>query len=149
MIAYTLRPALPEDAEAILSLLEASDLRTPDLAGTWWQHFIVAIAADGEPIGVMGIEVAGDWGLVRSAAVTADQRNRGIGLELLTAVERLARDLGLVELGLITDTARSFFDRHGYTAIPREEAPAAMRATAEFRRLCASSATVMKKTLRG
>lgn len=148
MTAYTLRPALPEDARAILSLLEASELPTEDLTGTWWQHFTVAIAANGEPIGVMGMDVTGDWGLVRSAAVAADQRNGGIGLELLRAVESLARGLGMRELGLITNTAESFFLRHGYTTIDREDAPSAMKATAEFQGLCPASSVVMKKSLR-
>jgi len=148
MTPYTLRPALSEDADAILTLLESSALPTQDLHGTWWQNFTVAIAANGEPIGVMGIDVVGDWGLVRSAAVAAEHRNGGIGLELLHAIESLARDLGLHELGLLTTTAEAFFIRHGYAEIPREAAPAAMQATAEFRDLCPDTATILRKSLR-
>lgn len=148
MTAYTLRPALPEDANDILTLLDAAELPTEDLTGTWWQNFIVAIAVNGEPIGVMGIDVNGDWGLLRSAAVHHDHRKSGIGLELLRAVENLARDLGLRELGLITNTAETFFQKHGYVTFARDEAPAAMRETAEFRGLCPDSSAVMKKTLR-
>ena len=48
---------------------------------------------------------------------------------------------------LLTTTAASFFAKRGYRPLARDEAPAAVRATAEFRSICPASATCMGKSL--
>jgi N-acetylglutamate synthase-like GNAT family acetyltransferase len=97
--------------------------------------------------GAGGLEVRGDAGLLRSLVVAEGLRGTGLGRALVEAVEAVARRRGLQELVLLTETAHEFFARLGYAAILRDEAPAAIRGSAEFRSLCPQSARCMRKKL--
>jgi amino-acid N-acetyltransferase len=81
------------------------------------QEFRVAEGADGTLIGCGALHVMWeDIGEVRTLAVTADRRSRGVGHALLERLESDARDLGLSRLFCLTfETA--FFSHHGYTEI--------------------------------
>jgi amino-acid N-acetyltransferase len=54
---------------------------------------------------------------------------------------------GFRELYLLTTTAEEFFPRFGFERIGREEVPAAVRESVEFRESCPASATVMRLRL--
>jgi len=49
---------------------------------------------------------------------------------------------------LLTETAESFFVRLGFEPISREEAPADIRASEEFRCLCPESAAFMRRSVK-
>ena len=140
-----LRNATGDDHAAIRGLLQDSRLPVADLDASAID-FIVAIDA-GALAGVVGVETFGDVGLLRSLAVRTDQRGHGIGERLVQAIEARAATLGLRRLVLLTETAAPFFARRGYAAIARDQAPAAVHASAEFRALCPASATCMIKSL--
>lgn len=140
-----LRPATPGDLPGIRALLEANRLPTADLDGSI-PAFLVA--RDGPAlVGVGGLEVHGDAGLLRSVVVADRLRGTGLGRALVEAVEAAARRQGLRELVLLTETAPDFFARLGYADIARDEAPAAIRGGTEFRTLCPQSARCMRKRL--
>lgn len=141
------RPARPSDHAGIVELLEASGLPTADLA-TGHVRFLVA-DKDSRLRGVVGIEPFGQAGLLRSLAVRPDQQRSGLGSQLIAAAEAAARDAGMRQLVLLTQTAAPLFARHGYRAIERDTVPAAVAASAEFRSLCPASATCMSKRLEG
>jgi amino-acid N-acetyltransferase len=64
---------------------------------------------------------------------------------LVEHLELRARQTGVSELVLLTQTAKDFFQRRGYQIIERPSAPASVQASQEFRSLCPSSAFCMVK----
>jgi amino-acid N-acetyltransferase len=142
-----LRLQLPYEREAVRSLLVRAALPVEDLDSAD-VRFIVASEND-ELVGVVGLQQFGRAGLLRSLAVRQDLRGSGIGGKLIDALESLAREGGLDQLVLLTQTAASFFAARGYRAIDRVDAPAAVHGSAEFRSLCPASASCMSKQLDG
>lgn len=134
----------PLPPEARLLLVD-SGLPVADLAQAPIE-FLLAREA-GQVIGVVGLEAYGEGALLRSMAVTPSRRSAGIGERLLWALEGRARERGIHQLVLLTETAERFFLRHGYRPSEREAVPAALRDSAEFRALCPASARCMVKTL--
>jgi len=108
---------------------------------------LLGMREGGRLVGVVGIEVYGALGLLRSLAVAQDRRNAGIGLGLVSNAETWAAERGVKTLYLLTTTAAEFFARLGYEVVPRAEAPAAIAATAQFADLCPASSTFMRKVL--
>lgn len=142
-----LRPPLPEEEQAVRSLLVSAALPVDDLADAD-VRFIVAID-NGAPVGAIGLESFGRVGLLRSLVVDPGLRGTGIGHRLVEALEARARAAGLDQLALLTQTAEAFFAARGYHVVGRDEVPESVRASAEFRSLCPASATCMTKRLDG
>jgi len=132
--------------DQVISLLKAENLPTQDLPETL-QNFIVALQ-DEEVISVAGLEVYGDYGLLRSLAVGKQFRNKGIAKNLLQQIENLAKKQHISELYLLTETALDYFKRNGYQKINRDEVPVSVQQSAEFSEVCPQSAIVMKKTIK-
>ncbi len=141
-MAHVIAPAKPADLEPVRRLLDESGLPSRDLDAPMLRHFLVARRGP-RLAGVIGLEPLGDVGLLRSAAVAAGERGRGLGVALTRAVERRAIELGVRRLYLLTTTAEEFFGKLGYRAIPRAEAPEAIRGTTEYRELCAETSVCM------
>ena len=108
--------------------------------------FIVATQA-GEPVGMIGIERFVEVGLLRSLIVDTACRGAGLGARLVMALELSARNEHIDELWLLTIDADPFFARHGYVVAERDDAPNAIRSTAEFSDLCPGDAVLMCKHL--
>ena len=136
-----IRSARTEDLTAVVALLGDAKLPTEGVAESF-EHFVVA-ERDGAITGVAGLEVYGDVGLLRSVAVAATERGRGLGGALTEAILARARELALAEVYLLTETAADFFPRHGFERIDRAAAAPAVRASAEFTTLCATSSIAM------
>ena len=138
--------AAAADLPAVIHLLEASGLPHADVTAPRLAHFLLARRGD-VLLGVVGLEALGTVGLLRSLAVASAHRRRGIGIALARELERHAWGLGIAELYLLTTTAERFFANLGYRAIAREDAPAGIRGTTEYRELCSSTSTCMVKAL--
>lgn len=95
-------------------------------------------------VGMCGVEVCGDDGLLRSVAVDPDYRGEGIGGLLVAGAKELAGRLKLEALYLLTTTAEAYFRRHGFQDVAREKAPEAVRESWEFRSGCPSSSALMR-----
>jgi amino-acid N-acetyltransferase len=145
MQSVVFRPARPDDMHAIVSLLKRSELPYEDV-DLDRQYFLVAVGK-GQVIGIVGLEAAGEYGLLRSLAVDAPCRDRGIGWSLLDKIIAHARRNGVRELYLLTTTADKFFMRHGFERMERAAAPPALQETHEFRSACPASAVCMKKKI--
>ena len=124
------------------ALLASARLPTGDLDEGHCDSFFYSGTAE-RPTGLVGLELFGAVGLVRSLVVEEGRRGSGEGAALLAHAEAQARARGVRELYLLTNTAESFFARHGYVRTPRDSAPPAIRATPEFAGLCPSSAAFM------
>jgi amino-acid N-acetyltransferase len=131
--------------ESVLSLLSAAKLPVDDLPFVL-DNFIVAID-NGEVIGVAGLELYGNYGLLRSVAVDKSQRGKGIAAQLLNRIEAIATNKGLHELYLLTETAAEYFNNKGYEHIARMDIPEEIKESSQFRHICPESAIAMKKTL--
>lgn len=141
----TPRPALPSEFPQIVELLRENGLPTSDLAASQVQWLVDA--EDGAIAGAIGLERFGGSGLLRSLAVHASRRGDGRGIRLVDALEAHAREQGIGELVLLTQTAQPFFAARGYHTIARDEAPAPVQDSAEFRSLCPASAVCMARRL--
>jgi amino-acid N-acetyltransferase len=137
-------PARPHDLRGALDLLGRSELTGQDVAEGWGHYFVVR-EDDGRVVGVAGLEVHGADGLLRSVAVDAEYRGQGLAASLVEAAAERAQRVKLRAVYLLTTTARDYFARHGFADCPREEAPAAIRESWEFRTGCPSTAAFMKR----
>jgi len=140
-------PASEDDYRDVIALLETSCLPTEDLERNSMAHFLVARNGSGKLIGAIGVERYGCAALLRSLVVAPDHRNRGLGAQLVAELESRCGSLAVADLFLLTTTARDFFARQRYQTTGRESVPVALRAAAEFTRLCPDSAVCMTKSL--
>ncbi len=108
---------------------------------------LLGVHQQGQLLGAVGIEAYGTEGLLRSLVVAPDHRSAGLGLRLMSDAESWAAARGIRTLYLLTTTAAEFFEKRGYEAIARSEAPASITATAQFKDLCPASSTLMRKVL--
>lgn len=141
----SLRPARPEDLEAVEGLLRASDLPWQDIAA----HLGAFIVGEqgGTLVACGGLEPYGSDALLRSVALAPRLRARGLGGALCDTLLGEARRRGVRDAFLLTTSAAEFFARLGFTRFERERAPAAIRATREFTELCPASALLMHRAL--
>ena len=143
---FTIRAATPGDIDDVEAALRDSELPLDGLRDQFGEGYAVA-EAGGSVIGVEGIEVHGDDGLLRSAAVVSSWRGRGVGDALTRDRIEWARRHRLRSLYLLTTTAGDYFPRFGFTAADRESAPQAVRASREFSEACPSTALFMTLSL--
>ena len=145
METFALEPVTEANLDEAASLLERADLPTEDVHAQEVRLFHAR--ADGEVVGVGGLEVYGSAALLRSVAVPPSARGEGYGTALVDSLEERASALGVAEIYLLTTTAAEFFGNRGYEEIDRGEPPRSIRETREFSSLCPDSATVMRKQL--
>ena len=119
-------PARPHDLRGALELLGRSELTQQDVSEGWGHYFVVR-EDDGRVVGVAGLELHGDFGLLRSVAVDEDYRGQGLAAALIEAVLQRAQRVGLRSVYLLTTSARDYFARRGFANVRRDDAPAAIR----------------------
>ncbi len=141
----TIRAAGAADLPAIHELLEEARLPTAGVADHL-ADFLVAEEA-GRAVGAVGMERAGEVALFRSLVVRPGARRRGIGERLFRALEAIARARGVKRAYLLTETIEARCRAWGFTRVPRETVPAALRASPEFTGCCPASAPLMAKDL--
>jgi N-acetylglutamate synthase-like GNAT family acetyltransferase len=137
----TIRPATAADLPAVEQLLVQSNLPTvgvKDFIG----DFLVAEAGT-DLVGVVGMEYCCSYGLLRSTAVAADWRSKGVARRLVEQIIARAESRGIHALYLLTTTAETYFPNFGFRPTSRDAVPAEIQATDEFRGACPASATVM------
>ncbi|MFN3986263.1 MAG: arsenic resistance N-acetyltransferase ArsN2 [Rhodocyclaceae bacterium] len=134
------------DRAALRTCLQAAGLPVDDLDAQDMRLFL-AYREHGRVLGCVGLEAHGRHGLLRSLAVADPLRGRGIGKALVAAAETLARDNGIDMLHLLTTTATRFFSPLGYAPAVRDQAPAAIAASAQFAGICPASADYLQKPL--
>ena len=139
-------PARPHDLRGALELLGRSELTEQDVAESWGHYFVVH-EDDGRVVGVAGLEVHGQDGLLRSVAVDSEYRGQGLGASLVEVAMTRAKRLSLRSVYLLTTTARDYFARQGFADCSRDEAPEPIRQSWEFRVGCPSTAAFMKRAV--
>ena len=138
-----IEPAHERDLPEIHKLLERLQL-PPDGVGDHLRTMLVA--RDGaRVVGTAALELYADGALLRSVAVDPAHQGRRLGHDLTEAALQLARAHGARAVFLLTTTAERFFPRFGFEPIGRDEVPASVQASVEFRSACPASAIVMRK----
>ncbi len=125
-----LTPATERDVPFIVALLEENGLPSSDIPEKWGSLFLAR--SDGSVVGAGGVEILGEYGLLRSLAVTQGERNRGYGRAVVRGLTHHAQQAGVRELYLLTMTAAAFFEGLGFERVPRENAPLPITQTSEF-----------------
>ncbi len=138
-----------KDKQEVLDLLAGAELPVEDLTDETMKNFMVARDKDNIIIGVVGIEMFQEDGLLRSLAVQPAYRGKGLGSQLTREIESFASSNGIKTLYLLTMTAADFFSKYAYQVIQRDQAPETIQNTAEFNNLCPESAVCLCKSLEG
>jgi GNAT superfamily N-acetyltransferase len=113
--AEAYRGVIPEDRWHE-PYMESGELEREITAGVRFWGYV----ADGQLIGVMGIQPVGDVDLIRHAYVRPDSQRRGVGAALLEHLRSVSTRPMLVGTWAAADWAISFYRRHGFERVSRE-----------------------------
>ena len=145
--AISIRPAESGDRTTIAELLSVSRLVPLDETAQFGPQYAVAVNEGGMLVGVAGYERYGADILLRSVAVSEPWRSAGIGARLTADRLAYARAQGCGAAYLLTDTARGYWERHGFSKVDRQAAPQAITHSHEWSAACPASATAMFRRL--
>lgn len=143
MITYTLYTN--SDLDDISSLLKENKLPYEDIR-TSEVRFIIARNEE-QLVGCIGLEDFRTDGLLRSFAVTQSLQNKGYGKALFNKLIEYSARNGIKTLHLLTNTAKDYFLKKGFSVTSRDNVPNVILSTMEFKSLCPSSSTYMVKQL--
>lgn len=141
----TIGPAGPADLPAIEALCSAAGLPLDGIADAL--ELGVVARTGGVVVAAAGIERHGAAGLLRSVVVAPPYRGIGLGRAIVAAAEVRARDAGVRELYLLTETAADWFPGLGYGSVGRSVAGVAVGGSVEFRSACPETAVAMRRRL--
>lgn len=146
MMNTRFRPSNTGDKKGIRSLLELSKLPT-EVLETNEASFYVA-EQEGEVVGTAAFEFYDGDALLRSVAIVPRLRDKGMGSQLVEFMENEARNRQVTSIVLLTENARTFFERKGFRIVDRGSiSNKALRASSEFTYACSASAVCMVKKL--
>jgi len=131
----SLQPAKLAQLEALLRL---NNLPTQDCAAQT-QNFYAMFDGD-ELIAAGGLEPAANYALLRSIVVKKQYRASGLARSISEYLISLAEAEGRQAVYLLTETAGPYFQKLGFTPLPRAEVPAAILQTRQFSALCPDGA---------
>jgi len=134
-----------EEFETVYDLLRESELDSSDLKQQNIRLFL--FEENDQIIGVGGLEIVDNLALLRSVAISKKQQNKGLGKQLVTLIEKSAKESGISALYLLTNTATEFFKAIGYLQIHRDDFAEPLKQTAQFSGLCPVTAITMKKQI--
>ena len=133
------------DDPDLAAALAAEHLPTDDLAEDGRLFF--RLQDNGTVLGFGGLEMLGDYALLRSIVVSPLVRGQGVGKSITEQLMRKAEDLGIAEVYLLTTSAAPFFEAAGFQRIERHAAPLEILATKQASSLCPSSAVLLTRRL--
>ncbi len=140
-----IRRGTAEDLPAVRALLNEAHLPGSGLDACVGD--LLVVESRDAIVGAVALERAGGDALLRSLVVRPGERGSGLGDALTREIVARAREEGVRELWLLTETADTFFEQRGFERAVRSEAPAGVRQTEEFRSLCPDSAVAMRLVL--
>jgi N-acetylglutamate synthase-like GNAT family acetyltransferase len=144
--SIALRQAGASDWPAVEALLLANKLPTEG-AQAHLSTYLLA-TSNGEVVGCAGAEVYGSVALLRSVAIAPGLQKQGIGRLLVERLLHEVRSRDIAVLYLLTVTAPEYFAQYGFKRMKIEDAPQALKASAEFQGACPACAALMALTLR-
>lgn len=131
-----------ESFEAFRGLLKNSGLPADDL--DYKRDLLVGYYEGDELVGTGALEIYEPYALLRSLSVKMGIRGKAVGTRITEYLLAEASAKNLKEVYLLTETARGFFSKKGFTDVPRSAVPEPVTRSAEFSKSCPPSAAVMK-----
>lgn len=144
-----LTPKVINDTEsfnAFRSLLQSAKLPANDL--DFSRHLLIGFYDGVEPVATGGLEVYGDYALLRSLSVKMGIRGQSLGSSITDHLIAEATKRKLKAIYLLTETAHVFFLKKGFKDIERNNVPDEVRASSEFSTVCPTTAVCMYFDLR-
>ena len=142
-----IRHARQSDFDAACRLLTECELGVEGLENQFPDGYAV-VDSGSLVVGLAGMEVYGEDGLLRSVAVAPDYRGTGQGALLVRNRLEWAVKRRLRAIYLLTTTAADFFALLGFFPEDREAVPEGIRTSEQYRVACPARATVMCLPLR-
>jgi len=131
--------------ESFREAVKAAGLPHQDLN---YQNQVLISYYDGNKlVGTGGLEVVNQFALLRSVSVTPDNRGQNLGKAITTDLLKNAQTSNIEAVFLLTETAKPFFEKHGFETTDRTTAPTEIKSTTEFSSVCPVSAAFMVKKL--
>ena len=134
--------AKKEDKQSLEKLLSDSGLPIEDLP-LGLENFFV-IKDEDIIIASVGLEISGNYGLLRSLAVAQDYQGKGLANALYLEILELAKKQTISTIFLLTTTADRYFEKLGFIRVSREETPFEIQQSQQFSSICPSTASIMK-----
>jgi amino-acid N-acetyltransferase len=131
----------PANLAQLEDLLCLNNLPAQDCAAQA-QNFYGIFDGD-ELIAAGGLEPTADYALLRSIVVKEQYRASGLARSISEYLISLAEAEGRQAVYLLTETAGSYFQKLGFTPLPRAEVPTAIAHTRQFSALCPDSASCL------
>jgi len=125
-----------------IALLKASGLPVGDLK-LGETYLIGCYDEEGTLLGTGGLEFYNSFALMRSIAVDPNHKGNAIGKKIINNLIANAKSKAILEVYLLTETARSYFLRIGFADIERDKVPAEIKRSTEFDSVCPVSAVCM------
>ena len=132
--------------DAFRSLLQSSNLPHADL--NFHDHLLVGYYDGAVLVGTGGLEIYGDYALLRSLTVKIGARGLSLGSFITKDLIAQAKKKKLKGIYLLTETAHGFFQLKGFKDVTRVDVPEAVRSSSEFSHVCPTSAACMFLELR-
>lgn len=146
MSNYKLVKATKRDLKGIYSLLTPLNLPIEGIEDHLDNFFV--IRDKNIVIGVGGIEIYEETGLLRSIAVNPHYQKQGLGRQIIEYLLEYAKDKKqLKSLFLLTDSVPELYKKFGFNFIQRKYANPKIEQSEEFKGSCALTAKLMVKTL--
>lgn len=127
--------------EAFRAQLKSSGLPADDL--NFNKDLLVGYFEGNALVGTGGLEVYGQFGLLRSLSVKLGIRGKSVGTNITEYLIDEASRRKLKAIYLLTETAHGFFLKKGFRDIPRDQVPDPLKASSEFAHVCSLSAAAM------
>lgn len=135
----------PSQYKEVVSMLVQARLPYEDIDLN--VHHMIG-AYDGDRLkGIAALELYGQYALLRSVAVDAQQQQKGLGSGLINEILKVAKTINLSKLYLLTETAEGFFEKLGFVKTERSDVPLAVLESKEFKHICPSSAVCMMRQI--
>jgi amino-acid N-acetyltransferase len=127
--------------DAFRTLLKSSSLPADDL--DYKRDLLVGYYEGDSLVGTGGLEVHGNYALLRSLSVKLGIRGKSVGTTITEFLLSEARKRKLKGIYLLTETARDFFQKKGFRDVSRDSVPEEVKASSEFSHVCPTTAAVM------
>ena len=130
-----------ESLKAFRSLLQSSKLPVDDL--DFSNHLLIGFYDGTEPVATGGLEIYGDYALLRSLSVKLGIRGQSLGSSITDHLIAEATKRKIKAIYLLTETAHVFFLKKGFKDISRNDVPDEVKASSEFSTVCPTTAICM------
>lgn len=137
--------AARDDAGVIAAILTAAALPLPTSEDG--PVSMLVARRDGIIVGCVGWESHGADALLRSLVVRTEARGRGLGSALVGALVARLHAARRRTVFLLTNDRAPFFAGHGFDTVPRDQAPAEIRAAREMAMDACRKAVLMARAL--